>query len=315
MSKNIAVFLDGTCDSYADGAKNNSNVGRMYDVAASDGVRQVTFYSDGVGCDFDLAGAVTGEGCDQRIARGYNFVLGTYEPGDDVYLFGFSRGAFEARSLAGMLSFAGLLKKDSGKSINDAFAAYRDGDATFKAQYSIDIPLKFVGVWDTVEALGLPIAGTLLTVGAPSFHRLGLTPQTAKACHALAIDEQRGDFTPTHFDPDPRAEEVWFAGVHSDVGGGYTDDCKLSNVTLAWMMQRAKASGLLFRDETLLQCADADALGTLHNSYDGIYNLRTVYHRTIDPGMALHDAVRRRLAGGSYAPINLDRTKSYNYIT
>lgn len=314
MSKNIAVFLDGTCDKYVPEANNNSNVVRLWQAALNDGERQVTFYSDGVGCNFHLGCAMSGFGVDERIARGYHHIRDSYVDGDAIYIFGFSRGAYEARSLAGMLDFVGLLKPDSAKSVDDAFDAYHHGNAAFKDDETIDVPIAFIGVWDTVGAIGIPIPATVATVCAPRFHRVDITPRTARAVHAMSIDEKRGDFTPTYFRRDPRVEQVYFAGVHCDVGGGYDDNCELANVTLSWMMKRAKASGLLLSSEERLEYDPGDAYGPQHDSYGLLYQARPVFQRVIDPGAPIHDSVRHRVENSAYAPINLDLKQQFTWI-
>src|SRR2546423_406573 len=119
MPKNIAVFLDGTNDNFASGAKNNSNVGILYEACIND-ERQFKFYSDGVGVGGHLASAATGAGVNVRVQRGYDWFSEHYDDGDALYLFGFSRGAFEARSVAGMVRAVGLLRKDAAVTSDDA---------------------------------------------------------------------------------------------------------------------------------------------------------------------------------------------------
>jgi uncharacterized protein (DUF2235 family) len=332
MSKNIVVCLDGTNDTYAGGAGNNTNVGLLYEAALNDGVRQVKFYSDGVGVGGHVLSSATGYGVDTRIQRGYDFLREWYGDGDQIYLAGFSRGAFEARSLAGMIRAVGLLRKNATATGDAAYAVYRNAKndptaaAAFKAANSVDVKIHAVGVWDTVGSLGLPIGLTLTTVAAPAFHDTEIGPHIENAFHAVSIDEERWDFQPTYFNPmlkqpDQTLEQVFFPGVHSDVGGGYDDDRGLGNVTLAWMAKRLVSKGLLLANTAILTCADNDCYGTLHNSFGGVYQLRSKFFRPIDFTGQIHIAAKKRLDGadlckpGAYNPVNIDKAcTTYNWV-
>jgi len=335
MPKNIVVCLDGTNDTYVPEGV-NTNVARIFEASLNDGTHQVKFYSDGTGAGGHFLAATTGYGVPTRIMRGYNFLAEWYEDGDAIYIFGFSRGAFEARSLAGMLRRVGLIRKDASVTGDDAYAVYAkwnvdpDAAAAFKAKSSRDVKIKFVGVWDTVGALGLPVALTLKTITPPDdeYHDVELGPHIENAVHAVAIDEERGDFAPTYFNPalvqpGQTLEQVHFPGVHSDVGGGYADDHRLGDLTLAWLAKHAVDKGLLLADTSILNCPDDDCYGTLHNSYGGPYLFRTKFFRPIDfNGGRIHVSARKRLEAanglckpGPYNPVNIDRNNTkYDWV-
>jgi len=166
MPKNIAIFIDGTDDTFTSGAKNNSNVGILYEACFND-ERQFKRYSDGPGIGGHILASAVGTGVNVRVQRGYDWCVENYEDGDRIFLFGFSRGAFAARSVAGMLRAVGLLRKDAQATKDDAFAVYQRAKddpaaaAAFKAANSTDVKVHFVGVWDTVGSVSLPLALTL----------------------------------------------------------------------------------------------------------------------------------------------------------
>src|ERR1051326_1969005 len=254
MPKNIAIFIDGTDDTFTSGAKNNSNVGILYEACVND-ARQFKFYSDGPGIGGHLIASTVGTGVNVPVQGGYDWCVENYEDGYQIFLFGFSRGAFAARSVAGILRAVGLLRKDAQATKDDAFAVYQKAKddpaaaAAFKAANSTDVKIHFIGVWDTVGSVSVPLALTLNSIPLAPFHDVSLGPDIENAFHAVSIDEERWDFQPTYFTPYPAqrgqtVEEVFFPGVHSDIGGGYDDDASLSKITLAWLPRRAQGHGL-----------------------------------------------------------------------
>ncbi|HKS21348.1 MAG TPA: DUF2235 domain-containing protein [Thermoanaerobaculia bacterium] len=331
MSKNIVVCLDGTNDTYVAGGV-NTNVGRIYEASINDD-RQVKFYSDGVGSGGHVLSAATGYGVDVRIERGYQFILDYYEDGDKIFLFGFSRGAFETRSVAGMIHQVGLIRKDSGKTTDDAYTVYTQSKANpaaaaaFKAENSREVKIHFVGVWDTVGALGLPIGLTLTTIAPPDYHDVELGPHIVNAVHAVSIDEERWDFQPTYFNPalvqpGQTLEQVFFPGVHSDVGGGYSDDHRLGDITLAWLAQHAVDKGLLLADTSILTCPDDACYGMLHDSFGGVYQFRSKFFRPIDFNGRIHSSAKKRIEDAAnsckpsaYKPRNIDKNNTgYDWV-
>ena len=234
------------------------------------GTTQLLCYLEGVGTHEGewIRGGMFGLGISRNIQRAYEFLAQSYEPDDEIWILGFSRGAFTARSLAGMIRDCGLLKRAHLDQIPDAVALYRNRyddtapDAPrariFRNTYSHEPNIKFIGVWDTVGALGVPgvhlwLARLLQTDW--QFHDTSLSRSVENAYHALAIHEKRSDFTPTLWEKQdwPKAseqtlEQVWFSGVHSDVGGGYAIT-GLSDVALLWMIEKARLHGLGFRED------------------------------------------------------------------
>ena len=197
----------------------------------------------------------------------YQFLVDRYEPGDELFFFGFSRGAFTARSLAGLVRNSGILRREHRDKVKDAYDLYRSrkpddepsaqAAKAFRDAYSHpDADITFVGVWDTVGALGIP-SGVLqppLLNKRWSFHDTTLSRKVKNAYHAISIDERRRPFAPTLWVQKPNEEppadqtvaQVWFAGVHSDVGGGY-DDPSLSEIPLRWIAARAQECGLVLK--------------------------------------------------------------------
>jgi uncharacterized protein (DUF2235 family) len=263
MGKNIVFFADGTWQVLDQ--KTPTNVAKMYS-AASNGPGQVTQYDPGVGTDGNpidwLAGGVSGAGLLDKIKDGYKYIAGNYQPGDQISIFGFSRGAYTARSLAGMIAVCGLPDHDqvTNQSVSDAFVAYRTRTNrdhlldTLKQKYgnnTYNIEIVMVGVWDTVGALGIPESlFATLDSALYGFLDTNLHQDIKAACHALAIDENRQEFAPTLWQPNGTSAlaQVWFPGGHSDVGGGLPSD-ELSKIALKWMVLQAKRYGVQFNPQ------------------------------------------------------------------
>ena len=288
--KLLALFLDGTWNS----VDSNTNVWRMRALAAAkskDGKPQLVYYEVGVN---GFLGGVFGQGLDDNIRLAYDWLIENYNDGDEIFIFGFSRGAFTARSLAGLIAIDGILKAGSPIGVTELFDRYKKGNEesiwTLKEmeaygdtsklteqekwllKYSQPANVKVIGVWDTVGSVGLA-AGDIPGISRSQFDYLqtGLRIHILNGYHALAIDEHRNDFAPTLWDvrhpKDPNAviaqprplssvEQRWFVGAHANVGGGYQTDL-LAQAPLRWMMKKAESQGLSFRSEVDL---DGDAL-------------------------------------------------------
>lgn len=307
--KNLVVCCDGTWntpDQEQDELPSPTNVAKLYnavDTGAADRAQE-TYYHSGVGTEGKLlertAGGMYGLGLSKNILSAYVWLASRYQPGDHIYLFGFSRGAFTVRSLAGFINKCGLLdvaELTTGDAYARAKAAYDGGyRSTQKVDWQKDgwrligdgaVPIRFVGVWDTVGALGIPDDMALLNVlDNPKnwqFHDCTLAGNVLCARHAIALDERRASFTPTLWiDPATNAPyansgrvcQLWFPGVHCDVGGGYSA-CGLSDITLKWMLDEAAAQGLRFRPGMVAQLKP-DPQGPLHDSVRGVFKaLRT----------------------------------------
>lgn len=299
--KRLVVCFDGTWNS-ADSGGDDTNVPRIArSVSASslgEGTPQLTLYLRGVGSTGialqRVLGGFTGEGVDDNIRSAYMFLAQNYVPrtadgpggrpyaGDRIFIFGFSRGAFTARSLCGFISCTGLLKRQCLGQLSDAWRYYRKrgnrSSQDFCERSGADchhgVTIDFLGVWDTVGALGVPV-GILGELTAPEyeFHDTEPSASVLRSCHALAIDEHRDEFVPTLWTgrepPGCSVDQVWFAGAHSDVGGGYAER-SLADLPLVWMAEEAEKAGLVI-DWSMLPGRDGlDPLAEQHDSRQGL---------------------------------------------
>lgn len=324
----VIVCSDGTWNSPQKDCQ--TNVAKLFAAIKnrdSFGTQQRKFYDPGVGTAFGekLRGGLGGYGISQNIRDAYRFLVYNYAPGDEIYLFGFSRGAYTARSVAGMLRNCGLLRIEHVALIDDAYTLYRDrGPETkpssklagaFRQNFCHDnVRIKCVGVWDTVGALGIPMGDFNPLQWANQFHDLKLSDHIQNAFHAVSIDEQRSQFRPTLWDNDQPAqgqtiEQVWFAGVHANIGGGYPD-CGLSDLAFEWMLAKVGQLGLEFDGQILDAMLKPNELGRLYDSRSAPYKLFPPYVRPIGrlSSESVHVSAvnRRRLRGPGYRPANLE---------
>ena len=322
--KRLVVCCDGTWNSPEQHHVTNVvRTARALRPADGRGVPQVVFYDWGIGSyGGKIRGGMLGAGIDKNIQDAYRFLVHNYSDGDEIFLFGFSRGAYAARSLAGLIRSAGLLAKRHAGRIPAAFGMYRrragpDTPAArrFRRGYSNEVRIRFIGVWDTVGALGVPsrIYEAMGGNRRYAFHDTSLSGIIDHACHAVAIDEQRIDFEPTLWrrlpKPGQTIEQQWFAGVHGDVGGGNAD-AGLADIALDWMWSRASTHGLAFDDDYRSVKVRPNPLGNLHRSWTGMYRVKGRHIRPIGELPAgletVHSSVRERLRGvSSYRPENL----------
>jgi uncharacterized protein (DUF2235 family) len=314
--KRLVLCFDGTWNAVVS-PKTVTNVVRLANlVTVSDdqGVDQITYYNSGVGSggavDRFLGGAF-GMGLKANVKRGLAFLALNYNDGDEIYLFGFSRGGYTARALAGVLGTAGIpldiseteehwqlyqriakLKDQRGRFEKsskrrapydqqiEALQAELDDVTRYKGE---DLPIECVGVWDTVGAYGIPsgfangIIPRFFTYWTRGFRDTRIGDKVRVGLHAVAIDEMRRPFVPTFWtvrvDKEPaeeqEVEQVWFPGVHSNVGGGY-DNTGLSDLALAWMISRVQEkTGLQFNDLEVMNTVWPCAAGTLYRSSRG----------------------------------------------
>ena len=296
--KRIITCSDGTWNKPNEvvaGVISPTNVWKLYDLIAPidmHGVAQIPLYDKGVGTEWHdhLTGGLFGMGINQNIIQAYQFIAGHYEQGDEIYLFGFSRGAFTARSIAGFIRNSGLLRQEYIDRLEEAFLLYKrrddkskpDADEAleFKKKYSFDnVRIKFIGVWDTVGELGIPLEvfdDFNRDILDCRFHDVTLSSFVDNAYHAVAIDEHRKPFLPTLWEQQQKEtdshqvmEQRWFAGVHSDIGGGYKEH-GLSDCALQWMIQKAENVGLEFKDYSTLI---PNPLDTIHHSMSLLYEI------------------------------------------
>jgi hypothetical protein len=376
--RNIVLLSDGTGNSAA--KLNKTNVWWLYQALHLGGDDQIAFYDDGVGTSgfrpLQLMGGAFGWGLSRNVRDLYEFLCRHYREGDHIYLFGFSRGAFTVRTVAGLIAKCGVLdgRKSVPRAIGDgevqlntqeglkagvklAYKSYRRGykapvaqlyrwlrdlilkpvptPSAFREKYSLDCPvrIRFVGVWDTVAAVGLPV-DELSTVIDQIFypHRFpdqDLSALVDRACHAIAMDDERYTFHPVLWNErgtadSERITQVWFPGMHSDVGGGYPDN-DLARVSLEWMIReagldRTRGDGLRFTAHGLRAIEQrAQPLGKMHDSRRGLgvyyrYKPRQVARlcADLDQGVLIaepkiHHSVLRRIAENTtgYAPAGL----------
>ncbi|MBI3129692.1 MAG: DUF2235 domain-containing protein [Candidatus Tectomicrobia bacterium] len=335
MAKRLVVCFDGTWntpdeDGDIDG-NTSTNVHKFYEAVLprdAGGTEQVKRYDEGVGTKWyeKVRGGAFGVGLSENIQEGYRFLVDRYEEGDEVFILGFSRGGYTARSLVGMIRNAGLLKPAHKDLTSEAYSLYRtrDGSADtenavfFRREFSREIRIHFLGVWDTVGALGIPLQSfEWFNRGFYQFHDTELSGIVANAYHAVAIDEHRENYTATLWDPKEKpnqtVEQVWFVGAHANVGGGYPD-CGLSDVTLDWMMKKTSGCGLALDPAKAPRPAPDVAGLAVRDSYKeflgGLYGLvsprryRTIGH-TLYGAESLDTTVFERLSRDpDYRPKN-----------
>jgi uncharacterized protein (DUF2235 family) len=276
--KRLALFLDGTWNVVSD----NTNVWRLRSVfspVGTDGRAQLAYYSTGLGTKFGerIRGGMFGRGIDTAITSAYEWLVDNYASEDEIFIFGFSRGAYTARSLSGFVSKCGLLQRGSPLGVNQLYLRYRRSEAktirtliaeqssensshiledAWMLKYAQAVPIKFIGIFDTVGALGVPFPLLRRIRGsAYPFLNTGLRQNNEYAFHALAIDENRKAFSPTLWTNQgapnaaprqiERTEQRWFVGAHANVGGGCFDD-PLAQIPFKWLERKAAALGFAF---------------------------------------------------------------------
>lgn len=333
--KRIVICFDGTWNTPADEnlpeeQQVETNVRRFFESVhetGADGAQQVKWYDQGVGTHwFDrFGGGTTGAGLEFNILEGYKALADNYDDGDEVYVLGFSRGAYTARSLVGMIRNCGLIKKKhfGGARAAMAYGIYRtrdDGvDSTiarlFRSRFSRDIKVKFLGVWDTVGALGVPLEFlNKFNMEFYEFHDTGLSGIVENAYQAMAVDENRKDYDVCLWDPSDQPnqtiEQRWFIGAHCDVGGGYPDR-RLSDLSLRWMQDRASELGLALTPREVTQ---DNYLGPLTDSYQGFLkghyarinprHFRSLARTQFGNELIDESVIKRRREDAAYKPRN-----------
>ncbi len=325
MPKNIVICCDGTGNEVKKGAI--SNVLELYlRLDKRDPARQVVYYDPGLGilpaagvqtrtakAITRLLGLAFAYGLTANIREAYTFLMRNYAEGDRIFLYGFSRGAYTVRALAGLVFMCGLLDPNCDNLVDYAIHLHRSREhgeppwkkaARFRKYFPRQWPtergegrIHFLGVWDTVKSVGL-------------FRRSLVLPYTARleavshGRHALAIHERRTKFPPNVWSPgnadeispltgEPRFRQVWFAGVHSDVGGGYEEN-GLSDIALQWMLRESERHGLLVDPAAEVRTLAPDPMGELHNSLIPIWWLLGWRRRRAARPVLAHVSVRAR---------------------
>jgi uncharacterized protein (DUF2235 family) len=357
MPKNIIICADGTGNKFCN---TNTNVVKLYSVLdLTDPMRQIAYYHGGLGT-MGAPGALSqwskrwtrvkglafGYGLTHDISDSYSFLMDTFEQGDRIFLFGFSRGAYTVRALAGLLHMFGLIRPKHYNLVDYAtvmlkakqdagtFAVAEDFNRTF----SRECKPYFMGVWDTVSSVGW----VWDPVHVPYTAR---NPDLSIGRHAMAIDERRCFFRQNLWSaplPGQDIKQVWFAGVHSDIGGGYPEsESGLAKISLEWMLCEACKAGLLFdatKAARVLGYAGGhhvppDAAAMIHTSLRDVWMLLeplphryfdTTSHppktrikfpfgrrRYIPAGVTVHASVNQRITlSCGYNPPNLPQTRT-----
>lgn len=341
MAKRLVFCFDGTWNRLsADVPTNVASIAQMVKPVARDGTPQIVYYDEGIGANTWLGRRIyegaTGKGMVRKLREAYRFLIFNYEPGDEIFAFGFSRGAFTARSFIGFIRHAGILDVISANKIDKAVEIYKTApvgktgkesgqllrfrfhnckgvcvseedaefrrrvDPAFDPQRTPILDIRYLGVWDTVRALGLPdfVPGSRWINAKYGFHDAVLTSKIKAARHAVALDEERPTFRATLFGRERVAElaalankdrpspypdweqpyqEKWFPGTHGAVGGGGAHR-GLSDGALLWVLNGARRAGLELRNDN-----DARTFLIAPNSLDFVHNqaARTIWERGV----------------------------------
>ena len=281
MAKNIVVFSDGTGQEGGEG--HNTNVYKLFNMIEDRTSKQIAFYDKGLGTGWrKLTGNMSGAGISQNIRECYQFIFEHFEAGDQIFLFGFSRGAATVRSLSSFIHHFGMLPKSRPELIKQAYRLYKNkvdkvrketADEFVARHHTMWTRIKFLGCFDTVSALGIPIKPISVLIDKMPFwrhrfHNFQLSESVEHAYHALAIDDERKTFHPVLWDRQTldyqKIRQVWFCGMHTDVGGGYPEQ-ELSDIPLKWMMHQAVADGLRIYPHHKVPVSE-DANGVMHDS-------------------------------------------------
>ncbi|HEX6773069.1 MAG TPA: DUF2235 domain-containing protein [Acidobacteriaceae bacterium] len=331
MPKKLILCADGTWSTPHghEVAANDTNVRKFFCALISDNLQQPLYDSgvNGAGTPIDrLAGDAIGEALFQKIQECYRRLTDAWSPGATIYVFGSSRGAYIARSLGGMIARFGLPTKNlDDDAARRVFAAYREPDPERQAamkyaleqQYDIQgAGVRMIGVWETVGSHGIPAIFEQLDERRYGLLDTALHPSVQNACQAVSIDDRRRRLEPTLWtNPDgtdrvndAQMEQVWFAGTHGDVGGGYSDR-DLSDISLAWMMRKAIQCGLAFAPAALRQYLPVDrrkVIGAAHDEWE-IGAWGPAMHRIVPPRSFISNSVQARLDQlPEYQPFNLN---------
>lgn len=367
--RNLIVCSDGTGN--AGGRSRPTNVWRIFNLIERRGARveQIAYYDDGVGTEdvkpLKLLGGAVGYGFTRNLIDLYSFLALNYRPGDRIFLFGFSRGAFTVRTLASLIVSCGLIERkhflaerqprkmvkkvvnayrsvQAGRDVDldVELAAIKDPESRQEIDRQVNVPIHFVGVFDTVDAVGVPFDGVQDFVNGITklvfrrklygFGDQKLDPLVKHGCQALSIDDERQTFHPNVWDDRDGIEQVWFAGAHSNVGGGYPRD-GMALVSLEWMMEKASEEGLFFSPHALQgrvedsfgtpldqgvrseyaavarEITKADVDAKLYNPRKGLGVFYRYAPRKIPDGSKLHVSVYQRIRRGTerYAPLKI----------
>jgi len=329
--KRLVICSDGTWQSERSKYPTNiAKIAQAVRTSDSTGTQQIVYYDSGVGTRSKrdrVGGGAFGWGLDQAIKHAYRFLALNWEQGDEIYLFGFSRGAYTVRSLAGLLNCCGLVSREHLRQVPVAMDLYRAREIepsdpkskNFRRSFSKEVQVTALCCFDTVGSLGIPDLVPFLPFdnmlnAKYQFHDTELSGIIANAFHAVAIDERRKVFGVTKMDqsrrnPNQSIKEMWFVGDHGCVGGGSAEKAALSNLTLGWLISEIESASLgLSFDPTKIQGGTKGNVLASFNEDRGFLDFAGRRWREIEGGVAaLHATVKRRWQGTpGYRPKNLE---------
>lgn len=330
MPKNIVIFSDGTGQEGGKGP--DTNIYKLFKEIEHRTPNQVSFYDRGLGTGWKkITGSVGGSGIQRNILEAYRFIFDNYQSGDKIFLFGFSRGAATVRSLSSFIHHFGILPSSRPELIAKAYRIYRiknsekrenEAKSFIAKHHTMWTKIHFLGCYDTVAALGFPIKWMSsildkLPFTRHSFHNFRLSESVSNAYHALSIDDERLTFHPVLWDYEvkeyQKVKQVWFLGMHTDVGGGYEIN-DLSNITFRWLKEQAISCGLIIykKDDEVFEL---NPNGHMHNSrqkwWERIYRRRIRQWDTSRKDRTiLHESVLQRTKN----PQNLDSPNYKSWI-
>ena len=339
MPKNIVIFCDGTGQEGGSGF--DTNVYKLFNMVEDRTEKQINYYGRGLGTGWrKFTGNISGMGISKNIYECYGFIFNNYMAGDNIFLFGFSRGATTVRSLSGFIHLFGILPKARPDLIKIAYKIYKISDNKKRKERADEFvsrhhnqwcKVKFLGVWDTVDALGLPFFNKInffidwIPFFRHKYHNLTLSESVEHARHALAIDDERKTFHPKLWDKEIKdyqtMKQVWFCGMHTDVGGGYREQ-QLSDIPLIWMTEEAKNFGLRLYPKHKVKI-NPDPDGFMHDSRKGFpgilfrkkvrsWNPETHGNPVIHQSVLMRKSNSQNQKDPEYKPWILDKEK-YKY--
>jgi len=330
MAKNIIVFCDGT--GQEGGKSSNTNIYYMFNMILDRTPQQIACYIPGVGTGTrKITGNISGNGISTNIKLCYKFIFDHFESGDQIFLIGFSRGAATVRSLSSFIHYFGILPQARPKLIDRAYQIYKIRDIEERKNKAADFielnrtmwtKIKFLGCYDTVAALGLPIqSASVFLDGFPffrhRFHDFKLSESVEHAYQALALDDERKTFHPILWDPEIKPgqtlRQVWFSGMHTDVGGGYSTK-NLSDIPMCWMLQQAIKHGLLLYPQHKIRLEE-NANGHMHNSRGSrVTRLYRKMSRTWDSARTDKPVIHQSVLERTHNQMNLDNPRYHPWI-
>lgn len=338
--KRIVICADGTWNvrDQIDEETNQRRPSNVTKIAravlprSASGIDQIVCYDEGVGTGNvvdKFSGGAFGRGIEDNVRQLYRFIVYNHRAGDELYFFGFSRGAFTVRSLAGFMNLVGLVQKDDDFYVPEIYGCYETSKRPGSPEWARAFrkvkdtrpcpPIRCIGVFDTVGALGAPgVLGQVFNANKYQYHDVGLNANIEHAYHALAIDERRKPFAPNLWKRienwSGTLQQAWFAGVHSNIGGGCAPD-GLANEALHWIVEKAEGLGLEF-DSAFLTHYRACFNSVLRDSMGVKYRLLGEFRRPVGEhavdGEAIHQSAIDRVAhaDSKYGPENLARARA-----